>query len=219
MEGVMNTAIPRIRPDSLGLELTRGRVEAAEIRLGGARRGVVIVAPDAGELDRDAADVMNGLAGHGYASIAVDLSVSNPTDDELVADIGALLAKLDDDDWSREQVGVIGYGFGGRIALLAAMAFDLGAAVSVSPVTTGTGVGPMRTPWLGLFGDNAQAVAKLRADLDASAVYVSTVTYPAGGDFYRDSGNVAVHAAAFDSWQRTVEWLNLRVAPATTPER
>ncbi|MFI5880379.1 dienelactone hydrolase family protein [Streptomyces sp. NPDC051554] len=200
-----------------------GRLEVAEIRLGGSPRGVVVVGCEAGGMDRDAADVMNRLAEHGYASIAADLSARGSSDGELVTGVGSLLSTLADQGWSHEQVGVIGYGFGGRVAFLAATAFELGASVSVSPrardsVRTGLAAAAPRTPWLGLFGECGDGAldptpTELRA---AWAAHTAIVTYPVG-DFYRDSADPAVHAAAFDSWQRTVEWLNLRVAPRPTP--
>ncbi|MGW1785649.1 dienelactone hydrolase family protein [Streptomyces sp. NPDC002143] len=170
---------------------------------------------------------MNRLAEHGYASIAADLSAGGPTDGELVAGAGALLSTLVGQGWSYDQVGVIGYGFGGRVAFLAATAFELGASVSVSPraadsVRTDPAAASLRTPWLGLFGESDGCAedpspSELGAELGAtSPAHTSIMTYPAG-DFYRDSTDPARHAAAFDSWQRTVEWLNRRVAPRPTP--
>jgi carboxymethylenebutenolidase len=44
------------------------------------------------------------------------------------------------------------------------------------------------------------------------------VTYPGvSRTYYRDSYEAAAHAAAFDTWQRVVEWLNRRVVPRSTP--
>lgn len=229
MDGAV-LAVPRIKPDTFAVELPGGRLDVAEIRLAGSPRGAVVVGCEAGRLAGDAPEVMNRLAEHGYASLAADLSADGPTDGELVARVGALLSTLTDQGWSYEQIGVIGYGFGGRVAFLAAEAFELGAAVSVSPratnsVRTDPAAASLRTPWLGLFGEgehdgNARSPspAELCADLGtSSAAHTSIVTYPTVGDFYRDSAAPAVHAAAFDSWQRTVEWLNLRVAPRPTP--
>jgi carboxymethylenebutenolidase len=51
-----------------------------------------------------------------------------------------------------------------------------------------------------------------------SPVYTELVRYPGVEvGFYRDSHRALGHAAAFDSWQRIVEWLNARVVPRPTP--
>lgn len=201
---------------------SRGALRVAEIKLGGVSRGAVVVLCDVGALEHDAPDVMNGLAEHGYESLAADLSSTRPArDDDLLREVSTLLGRLGDRGWSPEQIGLVGYGFGGRVALLAASEFGLGAAVSVAP--TGVQVSPpsLRAPWLGLFGDldenvPPQTVRELGEALDSgSPVHTETVGYPGvGAEFHRDAPEVLAHAAAFDSWQRTVEWLNLRVVPA-----
>ncbi len=212
----------RIAPEISEVASPRGVLRVAEIKLGGVPRGAVVVLCDADALEQDAPEVMNGLAEHGYESLAVDLSSPGPArDDELLRDVAALLGRLGERGWSAEQIGLVGYGFGGRVALLASAEFGLGGAVSVAPTGVEVPPIPLRAPWLGLFGDldgnvPPQAVRELREALDSgSPVHSETVGYPGvGAGFHRDAPKVLAHAAAFDSWQRTVEWLNLRVVPA-----
>ena len=223
----MDIAFPRIEPAVAPVSFTHGSrrsLPVARLELGGIPRGAVIVLCGAGALERDAGDVMNGLAEKGYESVAVDLSAGGDTVDDhaLSADVSVLLEQLGDRGWSLEQVGLIGYGFGGRTALLAAAEFELGAAVSVGPPLI-RAARPVQTPWLGLFGrqDPAappEALARLRACLRDSPVYTEVVTYAGvARDFRRDAREALAHAASFDAWQRTLEWLELRVAPRLTP--
>jgi len=206
----MEQGFPRIEPEVV--QVGAG-VTATEITLGGVPRGAIIVLCDAGRLS-DAAEPMNGLAEHGYESVAAE--VSGGAGDV----VGSLLAHLGARGWEAEQVGVIGYGAGGRAALLTAAEFTLGAAVTIAPDgPVSDPREPLRTPWLGLFGGDAAGLRRLGETLyERSPVYTEVVCYPAAGSgFHRDSAEAPVHAAAFDSWQRTVEWLNLRVVPRLTP--
>jgi carboxymethylenebutenolidase len=212
----------------------------AELHLGGVPRGAGIVLCGPGAGLPDAAELMNGLAEHGYESVAADVGRiaadgAPLTDDAMVADVRSLLDRLAGRGWSRDQVGVVGYDLGGRAALLAASAYVLGAAISVNPAgiaqPAGESLPPLadspsgvRTPWLGLFGalDARTGLAAVRRLGDAlrarSPVHTELVVYPGvAGDFYRHSSEVLAHAASFDCWQRIVEWLNLRVVPRPTP--
>jgi carboxymethylenebutenolidase len=126
---------------------------------------------------------------------------------------------------------VVGYGTGGPAALAAAIRHTLGAAVTVAPrwrLGSGTPnaslAAQLRTPWLGLIAENDADAAPgpLEALADAmskySPVYTRLVVYPGySGPVHHDRGDTAGHAAAFDSWQRTLEWLELRVVPRPTP--
>ncbi|MEO7944447.1 MAG: dienelactone hydrolase family protein, partial [Marmoricola sp.] len=123
----------------------------------------------------------------------------------------------------------------GRLALLASARFGLGAAVSVSPTAMTAGdehlspaicalASEVRTPWLGMLGEDDPAAPATACDeLDTalrvdSPVYTQLVRYPGvGDDFYRPSSESLEIAASYDYWQRTIEWLNLRVQPRLTP--
>jgi carboxymethylenebutenolidase len=120
----------------------------------------------------------------------------------------------------------VGYGTGAWPAFLAATEHELGAAVSAAtwhgsalPWTPGSAY-RLLTPWLGLLGSPSGEATPSASEPpvvdDERRVYRRVVSYPgASGTFYRLTSGY--YPVAFDSWQRTVEWLALRVAPAPTP--
>ncbi|WP_329410556.1 dienelactone hydrolase family protein [Nocardia vinacea] len=225
----MLTTLPVIEPVTSRLRTPGGELDALEIKLLGEPRGLVLLLCAAGRLSIDACETMNAFAEHGYATTAVDLAAnSQDDDDEVIESLRAVVNRAIAGGWEPGQIGLVGYRTGGRAALLGAMSMELGAAVSVSPTEIGTinpssQNGDIRTPWFGVFGDRDPSVSPaqilaLRGHLHGrSHAYVSVVSYDAGAEFFRDSGDPSMHAVAFDSWQRTVEWLNLRVAPRLTP--
>ncbi|WP_329410317.1 dienelactone hydrolase family protein [Nocardia vinacea] len=196
-----------------------GPVQAAAIRLGPFPRGAVLVLSDAGGLT-ESAGTMNELAQHGYETLAADLS---EVSDDLAA-VESLLGRLAEYGWDHEQIGIVGFGSGGWTALGVAARFALGAAVSVAvPVRSGHTaervLASLQTPWLGLIGGRHPARARLAAIARTQArVHAELLHYPGTQErFYTSGSDVLGHAAAFDSRQRTVEWLNLRVVPRLTP--
>jgi carboxymethylenebutenolidase len=227
----------RIRPVLSRLRHGGGRIPVGDIALGGIPRGAVLLLCEPGDLENSAADFANLFAMHGYDSTSADLgelAAAGASDDDITDAVGVLLDHLAARGWMREQIGAVGYGFGGRAALLAATAFTVGAAVSVAPRDgtgpSGTGralrlpPAAVRAPWLGLFAADdpdtpAGWVREFGAALDRlSPVYTQVVAYPGvSSAFYRDSREPLEHAASFDSWQRTLEWLNLRVVPRPSP--
>ena len=230
--------VARIRPSLVELPSTRGSISTAEVSLGGVPRGAVVVLCDRGRLAVSSDEIMNGLAEHGYESVAADVFPAeqhDPTDADLLDDVSTLIARLRERNWELDQIGVLGYGFGARVALQAAGRFTLGAAVSVNPAGLGhalapglaplvEAVEPVTTAWVGMFGAREHAtppadVHRLSRTLwTRSPAYTETVIYPGvTGDFYRNSVSAPAHAAAFDSWQRVIEWLNGHVAPRPTP--
>jgi len=215
----------RIRPESLSLATDAGPADAFEIELGGVPRGLVVLLVDdfAG---LDAFEIMNRFAERGYETLAVPGGVA-------AAWWSAIASRATGRRWAAEQTGVVGIGAGGRIALGLAASYGLGAAVSVSPPLTSAyasadapseQVGTVRTPWLGLFGEDdpaapAEQTSRLAARLRAgSDVFTQIVRYPGvGRDFHRESADGLSYAASYDSWQRVLEWLDARVAPRLTP--
>jgi carboxymethylenebutenolidase len=224
-----------ITPRRDGLATVLGTVDIAQVDLGGIPRGAVLVMSADGAFEHEAAPILNDLAVHGYESVAADMTATEGTDDALMQVVAELLQHVGKRGWQSEQIGVIGYGRGGRLALLACSHFGLGAAVSISPrhlFTSDDHLSPeitelastVRTPWLGMYGENDPAVPDTAyAELDRalrldSPAYTQLVRYPGvGGDFYRKSSESHEIAASYDYWQRTIEWLNLRVAPRLTP--
>jgi carboxymethylenebutenolidase len=232
----MSTAIPRITPTRMDVVVAGVALRVAQINLPGIPRGAVILLGEVDRMGDQAVDLMNGLAEHGYESIAADLTAIDREldDDRAIGALHDLVAHLATREWHEQQVGVVGYGVGGRIALRAAAELNLGAAVSISPdgVTRDSAhrpalvdsVRPVSTPWLGMFGaDDADAPRKAIARLadrltDPSPAYTELVTYPGvDGDFFHESAEALGHAAMFDAWQRVIEWLNLRVVPRPSP--
>lgn len=231
-----STAVPRIAPIFVAVPVSDGAVDVAEIALPGVPRGAVIILCEPAGLGERATELMNGLAEHGYSSLVADVTGRSGQidDDRSLEIVAALVAYLAGRGWSDEQIGLVGYGSGGRAALLASGIMKVGAAVSISPnglAHTSDGgqslaavAQPVITPWLGMFGERDEnaigdAVRELeRALTDPSPAYTEIVTYPGvDGEFYRESAEALGHAAMFDSWQRVIEWLNLRVVPRPTP--
>ncbi len=219
----------RIRPQSLSLATGAGPVDAFEIELGGVPRGLVVLLVD-DPAGLDAFEIMNRFAEHGYETLSVPGGAA-------AAGWPSVASRATSRGWTAEQTAVVGIGAGGRVALGLAASYGLGAAVSVSPPLTSAltsadasadgppeQVGAVRTPWLGLFGEDDPAApagqtsrlaARLRAGSD---VFTRVVRYPGvGRDFYRENADGLSYAASYDGWQRVLEWLDARVAPRLTP--
>lgn len=208
--------------DVIRIEPTRttiGSLSALEIALPGTPHGIVLLLCDDGALERDATARMNELAEDGYDTLAVEVGT------EVLDAFPGLLRRAAARGWELEQVAVVGIGSGGLAALIAAAHHELAAAVSFSAPLRGTPVpgGPLRTPWLGMFGaedvaapgDDVRALVKA---VDASDIFTEVVRYPrVGPDFHARLDDGVNYAASYDGWQRAVEWLNARVAPRLSP--
>jgi carboxymethylenebutenolidase len=209
---------------------------ASEIRLGGGSRGAVVFVHDRPSRSVDVVAVMNDLAIHGYESIAVaGPRQALPDPDGQVERILAAADHLIASGSRHDSIGLVGIGAGGRSVYITAVRAAFGAAVSISPVDSGVpgavgewlrgaGAPAVRTPWLGLFatgeGNALQDAIKQFgvATSHASPVYTQTVAYCLVDlDLFRNESSSMAHAASYDAWQRTIEWLNLQVAPPLTP--
>jgi len=218
-----------IRPTQSVLGLHGRNFPTLEISLGGTPNGLVLLACDRGDLLGGTTEIMNRLAEHGYESLAAEVPR-----EEAGATLDVLFTRAEERGWTAEQTGMVGWGSGGRIVLDATAERAFGAAVSLSPalrsVDSGNAVGleefsgRVATPWLGMFGADdptapESSVANLRAVLGTgSDVHTATVIYPGVGDgFYRHGNDGIGYAAWYDGWQRTLEWLEARIAPRLTP--
>lgn len=198
-------------------ELTGG-VTGLEIRLGGTPRGLVVLLSDTEVPEAEVVAAMNRWAIEGYESLALT-AAGDPT--------ATALARASERGWAPEQIGVVGIGAGGTVALDLARRHQVGAVVSVSAAPRADEVASdpfLRTPWLGLFGEHADDITAAErrriehALRDGSDVYSQVVVYPGvGSDFYRRSEDGISFAASYDGWQRATEWLNARVAARLTP--
>lgn len=224
--------VVRVRPSTGRIAHRDAVIPVADIVLGGVPRGAVLILCEAGDVERTSDDIGNRFAEHGYESTTADLSAvlaGTAEDDATTGALEVLLEHLMRRGWSPDQVGVVGYGRAGYAALLAAASFPVGAAVSAATVLDDVAKGTptpvaVRSPWLGMFAADpldreSTRIRAFAAVIDAaSPAYTTVLAYPhVSGSFYRDSREPWEHAASFDSWQRTLEWLNLRVVPRPTP--
>jgi carboxymethylenebutenolidase len=222
----MAVGVPALIPTTRMVTGAHASITVAEITLGAFPRGAVLVLGDAGGLERTA-QVMNLLAEHGYETLAVDLC--GRTHESYWVTL--MLERLAERGWQWEQIGVLGYHGAALLALRTATRHRLGAAVSLDipqcalclPAIDQSAT-QLQTPWLGLSGaaEADSPAALLAAHWDrrhrAGLVHSRFVSYRGVPEhFLLDSGDTAAHAAAFDSWQRTVEWLDARVVPRLTP--
>ena len=194
-----------------------GDVPALEIRLGGTQRGLIVLLTDETTPEVEVFEAMNTFAMEGFESLALTTASGI---ERLVEALATERA------WVAEQIGVVGIGAGGTLALDLARRRQFGAAVSLSPVPDVAAVAGdpvLCTPWLGLFGADAGEVTtpglvRLQKALDeGSDVFSRVVVYPGvGADFHRRTEDGISFSASYDGWQRTVEWLLARVASRLT---
>ena len=213
------------------------------------KRGAVVVIQEAFGVNAHIEDVTRRFATAGYHAMAPHLfhRTGDPAfgyddfsvviehmgaldDAAILSDIRAAVGHLQSDSWSPDQVGVVGFCMGGRASFLAAGSLELGAAVGfyggaiVTPRSDRVGsllhlIPNMRTPWLGLFGDEDQSipvedVERLRGELDQAPVETDVVRYPgAEHGFHCDARPSYAPTAAADGWRRTLEWFDRHLAP------
>jgi carboxymethylenebutenolidase len=151
------------------------------------------------------------------------------TDDTILRDVDAALEIVRDAGFTDDRIGTVGFCFGGRATFLVAARRALGAAVGFyGGGIASKGVLPfaalidevpsLRTPWLGLFGDQdagipVEDVERLRDALRAAPVPTAVVRYPdAGHGFHCDVRADYHEASARDAWNRTLTWLEAHLA-------
>ena len=224
-----------------------GPMEVYEAKPDGAARQAVVVIQEAFGINQHIQDVTRRFAAAGYHAAAPALfhragggSIDDydnldfnqllalfegVTDDGILVDVDAALGVLDDAGFSGEQIGIVGWCFGGRVTFLTAARRTLGAAVGFyggGIVSAGhlpfppllDEVASLRTPWLGLFGDQdasipVEDVEKLRAELQRAPVDTDIVRYPAAGHGFHCDRRADYHeASARDAWSRTLAWFD-----------
>lgn len=145
------------------------------------------------------------------------------TDEGILADTDAALDHLRAAGFADGRIGIVGFCFGGRATFLVSLRRALGAGVGFYGGGIATkGVLPfpalldeaaeLRTPWLGLFGDEDASipvadVERLREALRSAAVDTEVVRYPGAGHGFHCDARADYHeAAAKDAWARTLAW-------------
>jgi carboxymethylenebutenolidase len=220
-----------------------GPMELYEATPEGEVRGAVVVVQEAFGVNDHIKDVTRRFAAAGYHAVAPsffhragggtgsydDFATVLPlyeglTDDGLLMDIDAALDHLHTRGFADERIGIVGFCFGGRVTFLAAAERSLGAAVGFYGGGIVTARFPqfpalidrtpaLKTPWLGLFGDQdtgipIEDVETLRAALADATVDSEIVRYPdAEHGFHCDARPAYNATAAADAWGRTLHWL------------
>lgn len=229
------------------VETPHGPMELFEVVPEGEPRGAVIVVQEAFGVNPHIQDVTARFAAAGYHAVApalfhragggtadyTDFASVIPlfegvNDDGILIDVDAALAHLHARGFADSAVGIVGFCFGGRVTFLVAARRALGAAVGfygggivskgALPFEPLVGeAATLRTPWLGLFGDEdggipVEDVEVLRDALTAAPVDTSIVRYPgAEHGFHCDARDSFHPEAAADAWARTLAWLGQHI--------
>ena len=235
---------------TIDVDTTHGPMPLYEAGTDGEARGAVIVIQEAFGVNAHIEDVTRRFADAGYHAVAPhlfhragggtapygDFSKVLPLyehldDDGILVDIDATREHLRSAGWDDAQLGIVGFCFGGRVTLLAALRRRLGAAVGFYGGGIVTARFPqfpplvdevpgLLTPWLGLFGDRDQSipvedVERLREALQAAPVATEIVRYPdAEHGFHCDRRDAYDETAAKDAWNRTLAWFDAHLAGA-----
>jgi carboxymethylenebutenolidase len=164
-----------------------------------------------------------GTAEYGDWDAVMKLFGSVTGDDAVLADIDATLAHLHTAGFADEHIGIVGFCFGGRVTFMTSLEHALGAAVGFYGGGIVTARFPqfpplversasLRTPWLGLFGDEdasipIEDVEQLRSALKAAPVETEIVRYADAKHGFHCDVRADYHPeAAADAWQRALDW-------------
>lgn len=225
-----------------------GPMECYEATPDGKARGAVIVIQEAFGVNDHIRDVTRRVAAAGYHGVAPslfhragggtadygDFSKVMPlfegvSDDGVLMDIDATREHLHGAGFEDPSIGIVGFCFGGRVTFLVAARRALGAGVGFY----GGGIashshlgfealigeaGALRSPWLGLFGDDdasipVDSVEELRVALQSAPVDAEIVRYAgAGHGFHCDVRPDFNPDAAADAWKRALAWFDAHLA-------
>jgi carboxymethylenebutenolidase len=164
-----------------------------------------------------------GTAEYGDWDAVMKLFGSVSGDATVLADVDAALDHLRAQGFADEHIGIVGFCFGGRVTFMVSLQRALGAAVGFYGGGIVTARFPqfpplversasLRTPWLGLFGDEdasipVEDVEQIRSALRAAPVDTEVVRYAdAKHGFHCDVREDYHPDAAADAWRRTLDW-------------
>ncbi|WP_062317153.1 dienelactone hydrolase family protein [Demequina maris] len=218
-------------------------------RADGASRGGVVVLHQAPGYTPQIAEWLERLASHGFTAVAPmlhhrrgedvvdpfgfpsieEFALAMPGDDSTGADIASAIELLHDFGIDAARIGVLGFSFGGRAALVAALDGSVAAAASyyangiIEPAygehpglqALGNRLPALTTPWLGLFGADDFLLAEGELDaieraLDDAAAAAQVVRYEGAGhafdleEFMPGMPSPLVPEAAEDARTRTL---------------
>lgn len=180
-------------------------------------RGGIIVFHETGGRADAVRQMADELAGERWLALIPELT-EQLTVDSILLDVDASLRRLTERGVSTDRIGVVGYGWGGTVALIVATHRDLGAAVTidgigvVAPVTPALpalvqSASELRCPWLGIYSANGPVpedeVHKLQAAVHSARVATDLVRLGAGAQRLGTR-----HGAAFEAWTRTLNWFD-----------
>lgn len=230
------------------LETPAGLMECHEAAPDGPARGAVVVIMEAFGVNDYIRRVARDLASKGYHAFAPDLfhrtgagtvpyddiprvieMIGTLDDEGILEDIDATLGVVRSAGHDDRRIGVVGFCIGGRFTFLVSAVRPLGAGVTYyggGIVSTRSeklpsliGEAPaLRTPWLGLFGDEDASipvtdVERLREALRDAPVPTEIVRYAdAGHGFHCDQRDSFRPDPAADAWQRTLSWFERHLA-------
>jgi len=216
----------------------------------GQARGGVIVIQEAFGVNEHIEDVTRRFAAAGYHAVSPALyhRQGDPTfeygqfdkllevmaqlsDETILADLDAARERLHERGFSDPNIGAVGFCMGGRASFLLAVNRAIGASVGFYgggivterapqfPALIGR-VGELKTPWLGLFGDDDGSipvpdVERLREALAANAPVDTEIVRYAGAKhgFHCDRRPDYKEDAAKDGWDRTLRWFDAHIKP------
>ncbi|WP_062290224.1 dienelactone hydrolase family protein [Demequina phytophila] len=225
-------------------------------RTDGAPRGGVIVLHQAPGYTPQIEEWLERLAAHGYTAVAPmlhhrrggalidpfdfpsieEFALAMPGDDSTGADIASAMEFLRGLGIDGSRIGVLGFSFGGRAALVAALEGSVAAAASyyangiIEPaygehpglLALGDRLGALETPWLGLFGADDFLLAEGELDtieeaLGGASAETQVVRYDGAGhafdleEFMPGMPSPLVPEAAEDARTRTLAFFEQHI--------
>ncbi|MBW4719650.1 dienelactone hydrolase family protein [Saccharothrix obliqua] len=197
-----------------------------------AVRGGLVVLHEARGVTDTVRGLVSGLAAEGWLAVAPHLyhdADDEPADaaeraselsgETVLADTDVAFVWLGQRGVSADRLGVMGFDLGGSVAMVVAGSRSIGAAVTVggggilAPLSDGLPslvevVEELTCPWLGLYGDDDEAipnsdVEKLRDAAAAAPVATDVVRF-------RDTGHRfdTTPEASAEAWQRALNWFD-----------
>jgi carboxymethylenebutenolidase len=209
----------------------------------GVPKGAVVVIQEAFGVNDHIKDVAQRFAAEGYEAVAPHLfhrsgdpvipyedfelakqHIGQLTEEGIKEDLDLAYAHLAEHGYTEGRIAVVGFCMGGNVAFVEAAQRPLGAAVTFygGGIAEGRFGAPalkdlapeLKTPWLGLYGDQdkgipVEQVEQLREAAARSSVDTEIVRYPDAGHGFHCDARAAYHEpSASDAWSRTLAWLD-----------